>query len=205
MTALLGAADKRVKAIATACYLTSFDTLLPSIGAQDAEQSTPGFIASGLDFPDLLELAAPRAYAMVGTVSDMFPWAGFLKTAAEARRFYSLFDASAEGVGSCQSQVEGCELNTPTGPTLNPDTANEIPESSPFQVITGIGGHGNLRPITAQIVEFFLVHLAGRTAPMEYKAERDRGRTGLEGAAGQRRRGPSTPVAVRPPLRMSAL
>jgi len=31
-------------------------------------------------------------------------------------------------------------------------------------VIAGIGGHGNLRPITAQIVGFFLVHLAGKSA-----------------------------------------
>jgi hypothetical protein len=46
---------------------------------------------------------------------------------------------------------------------LNPDTANAVPASSPFQVITGIGGHGNLRPITSQIVGFFLVHLAGRS------------------------------------------
>ena len=52
---------------------------------------------------------------------------------------------------------------TPTGPTLNPDTANAIPASSPFQVIAGIGGHGNLRPITSQIVGFFLVHLAGKS------------------------------------------
>jgi cephalosporin-C deacetylase-like acetyl esterase len=174
MTALLGAADKRVKATATACYFTSFDTLLPSIGAQDAEQSVPGFIAGGLDFPDWIEVAAPRAYAMVGTVSDMFPWAGFLKTATEVRRFYSLFDKSAEGTKavsgtSGQQSAASDQLKTPTGPTLNPDTANEIPEGSPFQVIAGIGGHGNLKPIQAQIVGFFLVHLAGRSAD-EYKA-----------------------------------
>ncbi len=167
MTALLGAADKRVKATATACYFTSFDTLLPSIGAQDAEQSTPNFIASGFDFPDLIEVAAPRAYAMVGTVKDMFPWDGFLKTATEVRRFYGLFDKTAEGTGSCQLSVAGCQgkqLVTPTGPTLNPDTANEIPAGAPFQVIAGIGGHGNLKPITSQIVGFFLVNLAGKKA-----------------------------------------
>jgi cephalosporin-C deacetylase-like acetyl esterase len=164
MTALLGAADKRVKAVATACYFTSFDALLPSIGAQDAEQSVPGFIASGFGFPDWIELAAPRAYAMVGTVSDMFPWAGFLTTAKEARRFYSLFDTTAEGVEANAKTNVAKQLVTPTGPTLNPDTVNEIPASSPFQVIAGIGGHGNLKPIQAQIVGFFLEHLAGRKA-----------------------------------------
>ena len=34
MTALLAAVDTRIKATGTACYITSFDTLLPSIGPQ---------------------------------------------------------------------------------------------------------------------------------------------------------------------------
>ena len=170
MTALLAAADRRVHATATACYFTSFDALLPSIGPQDAEQSTPNFIASGFDFPDWIELAAPRPYAIVGTVSDMFPWAGFLTTATEARRFYSLFDPTAAGTPptllSSRSAAEGpaSVLPTPTGPTLNPDTPNDVPATAPFQVIAGIGGHGNLRPITSQIVSFFLVNLAHSTA-----------------------------------------
>jgi len=161
MTAMLGAADPRVKAIATACYLTTMDTLLPTLGPQDAEQSTPGFIAAGFDFADWVELAAPRPYAMVGTVSDMFPWKGFLETATEARRFYALFDARAAGAAA----AAGTPLPvTPTGPALNPDTANKVGADAPFQVIAGIGGHGNLKPITAQIVGFFLVHLAGKSA-----------------------------------------
>jgi len=159
MTALLGALDPRVHAVATACYFTSYDALLPAIGPQDAEQSIPNFIASGLDFPDWIELAAPRPYAIVGTVSDMFPWAGLLTTATEARRFYSLFDPSADG-----TPTGGPMPPTPTGPTLNPDTANSIPANAPFQVIAGIGGHGNLGPITSQIVSFFLVNLAHSNA-----------------------------------------
>lgn len=155
MTALLAAADKRIRATATACYITSMDTLLPSIGPQDGEQSSPGFIAAGFDFADWVELAAPRPYAIVGTVGDMFPWAGLLSTAQEVRRFYSLFDAKAAGT------LTGKPLPaTPTGPTLNPDTSNTIPADAPLQVIAGIGGHGNLRPLTSQIVSFFLVNLA---------------------------------------------
>lgn len=159
MTALLGALDKRIHATATACYLTTMDALLPSVGAQDGEQSIPGFIASGFDFADWVEQAAPRPYAMVGTVGDMFPWKGFLETAAEARRFYGLFDKSAEG-----TPTGGPLPATPTGPTLNPDTSAAIAPSAPFQVIAGIGGHGNLRPITSQIVGFFLVNLAHSNA-----------------------------------------
>ena len=159
MTALLGALDPRVHAIAVACYLTSFDTLLPSIGPQDSEQSTPNFIATGLDFPDWVELAAPRPYAIISTAQDMFPYAGALATATEARRFYALFDPTSAGTPTGNS-VPGI----PTGPTLNPDTSNSIPPTAALQWITGIGRHGNLRPITEQIVSFFLAHLANSDA-----------------------------------------
>lgn len=159
MTALLTAADQRVKAAGVACYITSFDALLPAIGPQDAEQSTPNFIASGFDFADWVELAAPRPYAIIGTVQDMFPWKGLLESAREARRFYSLFDPSAEG-----TPTGGPEPPTPTGPTLNPDTPNRIPLTAPLQVIAGIGKHATIRPLDADILRFFLLHLAHSNA-----------------------------------------
>jgi cephalosporin-C deacetylase-like acetyl esterase len=159
MTALLTAADRRVKAAGVACYITSYDELLPSIGPQDAEQSTPNFIASGFDLADWVELAAPRPFAIIGTVQDMFPWKGLLASAREARRFYSLFDPSAEGKPTGRP-----EPPTPTGPTLNPDTSNEIPASAPLQVIAGIGRHANIRPLDSDILRFFLLHLAHSTA-----------------------------------------
>ncbi|MBS1822286.1 MAG: acetylxylan esterase [Acidobacteria bacterium] len=158
-TALLGAIDTRVKAIASACYITSFDTLLPSIGPQDAEQSIPGFIASGFDLADWVELAAPRAYAVISTVSDMFPYAGAKASVAEARRFYSLFDPASAGTPTGQPTP-----GIPTEPTLNPDTSNTISPASPLQWITGIGGHGNLRPLQQEIAQFFLTHLAHSSA-----------------------------------------
>lgn len=92
-TALLGALDTRVATIGVACYITSFDALLPSIGPQDAEQSIPNFIASGLDLPDWVELAAPRPYAIISTTEDMFPFAGATTSEAEARKFYARFGA----------------------------------------------------------------------------------------------------------------
>jgi cephalosporin-C deacetylase-like acetyl esterase len=155
MTALLGALDPRVHAIAVACYLTTFDTLLPALGPQDAEQSTPNFIASGLDFPDWVELAAPRPYAIISTAQDMFPYAGALATATESRRFYALFDPASAGTPAGNPTP-----GIPTGPTLNPDTSNSIPATAALQWITGVGRHGNLGPIAGQIVSFFLTHLA---------------------------------------------
>jgi hypothetical protein len=95
----------------------------------------------------------------------MFPWKGFLETAREARGFYGLFDGRA--LGSCQLSDVRCQekqLPTPMGPVVNPDTGNRVAEDAPFQVIAGIGGHGNLKPLTGQIVGFFLVNLVGRKA-----------------------------------------
>ena len=94
MTAYLGALDPRVKAVATACYVTDFDHLLSSIGPQDGEQSIPGFIAAGLDIADWVELAAPKPYAVISTTEDMFPFAGATAAVNEARRFWALDGAA---------------------------------------------------------------------------------------------------------------
>jgi hypothetical protein len=93
VTAYLGALDPRVSVIATACYLTSFDELLTSTGAQDAEQTLPGFVAQGLDMADWVDLCAPRPYAIISTTEDMFPFAGARKVYEEAKHIYSLYGA----------------------------------------------------------------------------------------------------------------
>jgi cephalosporin-C deacetylase-like acetyl esterase len=157
VTALTSALDTRIAAIGTACYITSFDALLPALGPQDAEQSTPGFISSGLGFPDWVELAAPRAYAVISTYSDMFPFAGAHESVIEARRFYSLFDPASAGtpVAGAMPSVPP----TPTAPALNADTTNRISPDAKLQWITGPGGHGTLQPITGDIVSFFMRNL----------------------------------------------
>ncbi|MBS1853972.1 MAG: acetylxylan esterase [Acidobacteria bacterium] len=95
VTAYLAALDDRVKAAASACYITAFAELLPSrTGVQEAEQSIPGFIAAGLDFADWVELAAPRPYAIVSTTEDMFPIEGARRTFEEAKRFWGLYGAA---------------------------------------------------------------------------------------------------------------
>ncbi len=105
MTALLGGLDTRVAAAGTACYITSYDTLLPKLGPQDGEQTTPGWIAAGLDFADWIEVAAPRPYAVIATASDMFPWVGTLDTMREARRFYALFDPASAGTATGRGPI----------------------------------------------------------------------------------------------------
>jgi cephalosporin-C deacetylase-like acetyl esterase len=95
VTAYLTALDARVKAAATACYITAFQDLLAApTGVQEAEQTIPGFIADGFDFADWVELAAPRPYAIVSTTNDMFPFEGARKSYEEARRIYALYGAA---------------------------------------------------------------------------------------------------------------
>jgi cephalosporin-C deacetylase-like acetyl esterase len=165
ITALTTALDPRIAVAGVACFTTSFDALLPTVGPQDGEQSIPGFIAGGppgkdstpLDFPDWIELAAPRPYGVLATYSDMFPFAGARTTVIEARRFYALFDPT--NAGTPPDSGAGTVPPTPTGPALNPDTTNTIPLTAPLQFITGPGGHGALGPITGNIVSFFMRNL----------------------------------------------
>ncbi len=171
ITALTTALDPRIAVAGVACYTTSFDALLPTVGPQDGEQSIPGFIAGGppgkdatpLDFPDWIELAAPRPYGVLATYSDMFPFAGARTTVIEARRFYALFDPTTAGTPgkelSSFAGGGGPASVVPTGPALNPDTTNTIPPTAPLQFITGPGGHGALGPITDKIVSFFILNL----------------------------------------------
>nr|WP_295106386.1 acetylxylan esterase [uncultured Caulobacter sp.] len=93
LTAFLSALDDRVKATGTACFITDFDHLLSTVGPQDGEQSIPGFLASGLDLPDFVEMAAPRAYAVISTTEDMFPFEGAKKAVKEAQGVYALYGA----------------------------------------------------------------------------------------------------------------
>jgi cephalosporin-C deacetylase-like acetyl esterase len=157
VTALTSALDTRIAATGTACYITSFDTLLPALGPQDAEQSTPRFISSGLGFPDWVELATPRAYAVISTYSDMFPFAGARESVIEARRFYALFDPASAGTPAAGAAPS--IPPTPTAPALNADTTNQVSPIAKLQWITGPGGHGALQPIMSNIVSFFLRNL----------------------------------------------
>ena len=134
ITAMLGALDSRLKAIGVACFWTNFDTLLPAIGPQDAEQSIPDFISNGLDFPDWAELAAPRSYAIIATYGDMFPFAGAQQTEDEVRRFYQLFGA-------------GAHLEFITGPGPHGDILPEVPDIMSFFLKSLQPSADDVRPI----------------------------------------------------------
>jgi cephalosporin-C deacetylase-like acetyl esterase len=131
VTAYLAALDDRVKVAGAACYITSFQELLPNEGNQEAEQSIPHFIEQGLDFADWVELAAPKPYAVISTMSDMFPFEGARQTVDEVKKIYALYGAEDR-----------------------------------LQWVTGPGGHGNLGPISPNILAFFTRYLKNDlTAP----------------------------------------
>ena len=92
-TTYIAALDPRVKVAAVACYMNSFRTLFTgSIG--DSEQSTPGFLASGLDQTDYVELFAPKPWLITSTEGDFFTPAGARQVFTEAQRWYALYDAA---------------------------------------------------------------------------------------------------------------
>lgn len=187
ITALTSALDPRIAAIGVACYITSFDALLPTLGPQDAEQSSPRFLSSGLDFPDLVEAAAPRPYAVISTYDDMFPFAGARASVAEARRFYALFDPLSAGTRSANASPETPPV--PSEPAWNVDTTNAISPMARLQFITGPGHHGALAPIADKILSFFLRNLEpGPDAdhpvlPGSLTSTTARPRSGIEGMA----------------------
>jgi hypothetical protein len=63
------------------------------IGAQESEQSVPGFMKNGLDLADLVTMAAPKPYFIGSSLLDFFPIEGTRDAFTEARRFYSMLDA----------------------------------------------------------------------------------------------------------------
>jgi cephalosporin-C deacetylase-like acetyl esterase len=134
ITAYLAALEPRISVAASACFITSLKELFPTQGPQDAEQTLPHFAAEGLDFGDWVELVAPRPYAIVSTMQDMFPYAGAQQTYDEAKRFYALYGAQDN-----------------------------------LKWITGPGGHGNLGPISNQILAFLVGHLKGDSSQPEFK------------------------------------
>ena len=92
-TTYIAALDPRVKVAAVACYMNSFRTLFSgSIG--DSEQSVPGFLASGLDQTDYVELFAPKPWLITSTEGDFFTPPGARQVFEEAQRFYELYDAA---------------------------------------------------------------------------------------------------------------
>ena len=90
-TAYLAALDERILAAAPECFITTTDKLWQANGPQDAEQNLSGFLEKGLDFPDLIEVRAPKPTLLVSTTRDMFPIQGVRDTYAEAKPAFAAY------------------------------------------------------------------------------------------------------------------
>ena len=92
VTTYISALDPRIKVAAPACYINSFRQLFTGpLG--DSEQSLPGFVVSGLDIADYIELFAPKPWLISSTREDFFPLAGARAAFQEARKWYGTYDA----------------------------------------------------------------------------------------------------------------
>ena len=86
-TTYISALDPRVKAAAPACYMQSFKLLFTGpVG--DSEQSFPGFLSSGLDQTDYVELFSPKPWLIASTEEDFFTPAAAKPVYEEARNWY---------------------------------------------------------------------------------------------------------------------
>ena len=92
LTAFIGALDPRVKAVATACYINSYRRLFAGANP-DSEMSWPGFLSSGLDMADFVELSAPNPWLILATEGDYFTPEGARLVYDEARRWFGFYGA----------------------------------------------------------------------------------------------------------------
>ncbi len=93
MTAYLSALDDRIKVAAPSCYITSWRSLLETIGPQDAEQNMPSFLSEGMDQADFIIAFAPKPYLIASAIQDFFPIKGTRQTYSEAQRLYGVMGA----------------------------------------------------------------------------------------------------------------
>jgi cephalosporin-C deacetylase-like acetyl esterase len=93
MTSYLSALDDRIKVAAPSCYITSWKSLLETIGPQDAEQNLPPFLYDGMDQADFVIAFAPKHFLIASAIQDFFPIVGTRQTFGEVKRLYGVMGA----------------------------------------------------------------------------------------------------------------
>ncbi len=88
-TTYIAALDDRVSVAVPACYMQSFKMLF-SGPVGDSEQSLPGFISSGLDQTDYVELFSPKPWLITSTEEDFFKPESAKIVYEEARNWYEM-------------------------------------------------------------------------------------------------------------------
>lgn len=88
LTSYVMALDERVACAAPACYLTTFQRLIETIGPQDAEQNVFGQIQFGMDQPDYVLMRAPRPTLISSTTQDFFDSLGSWENYRQCKQIY---------------------------------------------------------------------------------------------------------------------
>lgn len=88
-TAYMMALDDRIQAASPACYVTTFERLLHTIGPQDAEQNIFGQIQWGMEHSDYLLMRAPIPILMCTATRDFFSIEGAWTSFRRGKRLYS--------------------------------------------------------------------------------------------------------------------
>ncbi|MDR1270649.1 MAG: acetylxylan esterase [Planctomycetaceae bacterium] len=91
-TSYIMALDERVTVAAPSCYLCGlYDSILPKIEPQDAEQNIFGQLAFGMDHVDYCIMRAPKPTLIETATKDFFPVEDAWKTARNAKRIFDRF------------------------------------------------------------------------------------------------------------------
>jgi cephalosporin-C deacetylase-like acetyl esterase len=227
--AYLAAMDPRIRVAAVASFITSFHELMPGNGPQDAEQTLPRFLASGLDFADWVELAAPRPLAIVAFEQDFFPVAGAAGTYDEAKRFYSLYGAGEDirfirgGGGHCNlapvmpevmgflvQRLKGPDSPSPGVERRQPKSADTLTVTPTGQVSTSLGS-ASIEDLTRRDARSLAVEAAPLNAKAVLARLRERVRRDVRQLAGvvatpaDRPRATTTPLQTLEGYRLEAV
>jgi cephalosporin-C deacetylase-like acetyl esterase len=91
-TSYIMALDERVTVAVPSCYLCGlYDSMIPKIGPQDAEQNIFGQLAFGMDHVDYCIMRAPKPTLLETVTKDFFPVEDAWKTARNAKRIFDRF------------------------------------------------------------------------------------------------------------------
>lgn len=88
-TAYMMSLDDRIKAASPACYITTFERLLNTIGPQDAEQNIFGQLKWGMEHSDYLMIQAPMPIMMCVATNDFFSIEGAWTSFRRGKRLFT--------------------------------------------------------------------------------------------------------------------
>ncbi|MSO24231.1 MAG: hypothetical protein EXQ58_13520 [Acidobacteria bacterium] len=193
MTAFLAALDDRIQVAAPSCWINSGQSLLDTIGQQDAEQVLIPSLQDGLDHGDFIYAFAPKPYLILSAIRDFFAIKGVRDTVDEARQIYAMLGVEEKlqkaeaDAGHDYSKplrmvayrwfgrwVKGAEDNAPEV-DLPLATEQEMRCTPSGQVETSLGGE-TVRSLNQKRVEALGRKLPALTVPADVSSFQERTR-----------------------------